>query len=260
MRLTQAHGRCHPPPRTSPVRVEIFLFSPRCSAGARRGSAIPLGPQRSGDRPGAPGPGQAANGTGRGGGTPRPGGPSSRPLGFPGPPATHPQGPSSTFLSRSIKALLLPLESRFRFFSSARRSITLRSVRRRVPVSDEAELRAAAPAAPESPKPDRDSAIPGTLAPPTTSHRTRPGLPRLSAQNGAACEGTAPAAPARLVSAQAYPARVRRSRPRLPMRGGSRGRDARRRTTSRRPPAANCRDACVLRAHGLSAAAWRQCC
>ena len=112
MRLTQAHGRCHPPPRTSPVRVEIFLFSPRCSAGARRGSAIPLGPQRSGERPGAPGPRQAANGTGRGGGTPRPGGPSSRPLGFPGPPATHPQGPSSTFLSRSIKALLLPLESR----------------------------------------------------------------------------------------------------------------------------------------------------
>ena len=249
MRITQALGLCHPPPRTSPVRVEIFLFSPRCSAGARRGSAIPLGPQRSGDRPGA--------GRKR---TPRPGGPSSRPLGFPGPPATHPQGPSSTFLSRSIKALLLPLESRFRFFSSARRSITLRSVRRRVPVSDEAELRAAAPAAPESPKPDRDSAIPGTLAPPTTSHRTRPGLPRLSAQNGAACEETAPAAPARLVSAQAYPARVRRSRPRLPMRGGSRGRDARRRTTSRRPPAANCRDACVLRAHRLSAAAWRQCC
>ena len=180
--------------------------------------------------------------------------------GVPRPPSHTPQGRSSTFLSRSIKALLLPLESRFRFFSSARRSITLRSVRRRVPVSDEAELRAAAPAAPESPKPDRDSAIPGTLAPPTTSHRTRPGLPRLSAQNGAACEETAPAAPARLVSAQAYPARVRRSRPRLPMRGGSRGRDARRRTTSRRPPAANCRDACVLRAHRLSAAAWRQCC
>ena len=180
--------------------------------------------------------------------------------GVPRPPSHTPQGRSSTFLSRSIKALLLPLESRFRFFSSARRSITLRSVRRRVPVSDEAELRAAAPAAPESPKPDRDSAIPGTLAPPTTSHRTRPGLPQLPGRTCAACKRTAPTASALLPSAQAYPARVRRSRPRLPMRGGSRGRDARRRTTSRRPPAANCRDACVLRAHRLSAAAWRQCC
>ena len=253
MRITQALGPCHPPPRTSPVRVEIFLFSLRWSAGlwtwARRGSAIPLGPQeKRGQARGRP---QTDPGARR---------PPEAAAGVPRPTSHTPQGPSSTFLSRSIKALLLPLESRFRFFSSARRSITLRSVRRRVPVSDEAELRAAAPAAPESPKPDRDSAIPGTLAPPTTSQRTRPGLPRLSAQNGAACEGTAPAAPVRLASAQAYPARVRRSRPRLPMRGGSPGRDARRRTTTRQPPAAKGRGACVPRSHRLPAVACRQSC
>lgn len=77
-----------------------------------------------------------------------------------------------TFFSRSISTLLLPLESRFRFRSSARRSITRRSLSRRVPVSDAAELTAAALAAPVSPKPDRVSAIPGTLVPSPTSHRT----------------------------------------------------------------------------------------
>lgn len=138
----------------------------------------------------------------------------SRPRGSPDPHPTlaHPEGPGSTFLSLSIKTLLLPLESRFRFFSSARRSITRKSLRRRVPVSDEAELRAAAPAAPESPRPERVSAIPGTLAPPPTSHRTGPGFSQLLAQNGAACQRTAPAAPARLPSAQAHPAQNRHSR------------------------------------------------
>lgn len=100
-------------------RRRFSCFSPRCSAGARRarrsrsasakqgqaGSARPRAGLR--DRAGA--------------GTPRPGG-RVRPLGFPRPTLHHPG--RSTFLSRSHQALLLPLESSSRFFSSARRSIT----------------------------------------------------------------------------------------------------------------------------------------
>lgn len=181
-------------------------------------------PVRAGEEPGEARRARPGAGLWRPGAGPEARGSPVVAAGVPDPTPAHPQGPGSTFLSLSIKTLLLPLESRFRFFSSARRSITRRSLRRRVPVSDEAELRAAAPAAPESPKPARVSAIPGTLAPPPTSHRSGPVLSRLLAQNGAACQRTAPAAPARLTSAQAYPAQDRRSRSRLHMRGERPGR------------------------------------
>ena len=216
MRKTQALADVtrHPklPPFASPV-------SPRCDSRLRTWSS-----RRSQREAGRSAERQAQSRPQTGpGADPEARTPPSWLPGSPNPLPAHPQGPGSTFLSRSIKTLLLPLESRFRFLSSARRSITRRSLRRRVPVSDEAELRAAAPAALESPRPDRASAIPGTLAPPPTSHRTGQDLSRLLAQNGAACEGTVPAAPARLAPAQAHPARVRRSRSRLPMRGGRRG-------------------------------------
>uniref|UniRef100_A0A8C0TRT1 Scaffold attachment factor B2 n=1 Tax=Canis lupus familiaris TaxID=9615 RepID=A0A8C0TRT1_CANLF len=217
------HGRVTlaeaPPPRPGSRGAGAprhFRGRPRArpSAGAPARQAPPPAPVRARTLLPPPEPrraGRSRRGLAGAGGAAR-----SPPPSRPRPP---PQGPRSTFLSRSIKTLLLPLESRFRFFSSARRSITRRSLRRRVPVSDEAELRAAAPAAPESPRPERVSAIPGTLAPPPTSHRTGPVLSRHPAQNGAACEGTAPAALARLSSAQAHPARSRRCRSRVHMRG-----------------------------------------
>lgn len=75
-----------------------------------------------------------------------------------------PQVPSHlTFLSRSIRTLLLPPVSRFRFFSSARRSITRSSLSLRVPASEAPGPTAAVPE-PESPDPARDSAIPSFLS------------------------------------------------------------------------------------------------
>lgn len=230
MGKTEALGRCHPLRRAAehqrlPPFASRFCFSRSNAAqGFEPGPGWALS-----SRWGLGGARRSAeHQTGRRPQTGPKAGPEAtatlwRPRGSPDPTPAHSHVPTFTFLSLSIKTLLLPLESRFRFFSSARRSITRRSLRRRVPVSDEAELRAAAPAAPESPRPERVSAIPGTLAPPPTSHRTRLVLSRLLAQNGAACQRTAPAAPARLVSAQAHLAQDRRSRSRLHMRGEGSG-------------------------------------
>lgn len=122
---------------------------------------------------GPPGPRGSGRGRSQGGMVeedPRPGiAVTGRRGGVPWPPAPPREVELLTFLSRSINTLLLPPVSRFRFFSSARRSITRRSLSRRVPASETPDPTAAVPE-PDSPDPARGSAIPGLASPPPTSH------------------------------------------------------------------------------------------